>query len=298
VKEIFPHYNIGHFINQPTNPTAFEVLRFEEMEEPDVAELHKHTFYEILWFDAGESRQTIDYQEYHILPHTLFFISPGQLHRFEEWQPLRGGTLLFTEEFVTFDRQNTSPLSELSFLDNHYADPFLRPDTKGFQEIRNTIELIVNEKQRADCAMTILQSLLHVLLAQIQRCTDAQNLRATPKRPLVLYKQLKRLIDQHFREPLTAGDYAEKMFVTQHHLNVVAKQVTGKTTTELIRARNILEAKRLLTFSDASVSEIATTLSFFDLSYFAKVFKAETGVSPLAFKKEMSEKYRNLHASS
>jgi AraC family transcriptional regulator, transcriptional activator of pobA len=84
------------------------------------------------------------------------------------------------------------------------------------------------------------------------------------------------------------------LFITQHHLNFVVKQVTGKTTSELIRARSILEAKRLLTFSDYSVSEIATELGFFDLSYFAKVFKAEEKCSPLDFKKSISEKYRNL----
>ncbi len=293
MKELFPFYAVGHFINQPSNPTEFEVLRFETMQEPDVDDLHKHTFYEVLWFDEGESVQTIDYQEYHIWPQTLFFISPGQLHRFEEWQPLKGGTILFTEDFLTFNRQNKDTLFELSFLDNLYTAPFLQPGKADFQEIRHTIELIINEKQRPDHAPTIAQSLLHVLLSQIQRCINAQQAPTAPKRYVVLYKRLKYLIDQHFREPLTAGDYAEKMFVTQHHLNLIARKVTGKTTSELIRARNILEAKRLLTFSDASVSEIAAELNFFDLSYFAKVFKAETGVSPLGFKKSMSDKYRN-----
>ncbi len=293
MKELFPFYTIGHFINQPANPTAFEVLRFEDMEEPDVEDLHKHTFYEILWFEAGESRQTIDYQEYHIQPQTLFFISPGQLHRFEEWQPLKGGSILFTEDFVTFNRQNKDSLFELSFLDNLYAVPFLTLDIGTFQEIKQTIVLIIKEKQRVDYIPGIVQSLLHILLTQIQRCINIQNLSNSPKRYIVLYKQLKFLIDQHFHEPLTASDYAERMFITQHHLNLIAKQVTGKTTSELIRARNILEAKRLLTFSDATVSEIAAELSFFDLSYFSKVFRAETGMSPMVFKKLMSEKYPN-----
>jgi len=293
MQDLFPFYSIGHFINQPSNPTEFEVLRFEQMEEPDVDDIHKHTFYEILWFDEGESVQTIDYQEYHIWPKTLFFISPGQLHRFEEWQPLSGGIIFFTEDFFTFDRRNKDSLFELSFLDNLYIAPFLQPDGQGFQEIRHTIDLIINEKQRSDYAPAIAQSLLHVLLFQIQRCINAQVSAAAPKRYMVLYKQFKSLLDQHFQESLTAGEYAEKMFVTQHYLNLVAKKITGKTTSELIRARTILEAKRLLTFSDASVTEIAAGLNFFDLSYFAKVFKAEAGISPLEFKKNMSDKYRN-----
>ena len=54
----------------------------------------------------------------------------------------------------------------------------------------------------------------------------------------------------------------------------------------------MLEAKRLLTFTDFSVGEIAAHLHFFDPSYFARVFRQETGYSPAAFKQAMSEKYR------
>jgi AraC-like DNA-binding protein len=64
------------------------------------------------------------------------------------------------------------------------------------------------------------------------------------------------------------------------------------TATELIRARSILESKRLLTYTDNTVNEIAAELGYFDASYFAKLFKADTGTSPLAFRDAMSDKYR------
>ncbi len=63
-------------------------------------------------------------------------------------------------------------------------------------------------------------------------------------------------------------------------------------TSEVIRARSILEAKRLLTFTDKTVSEIAFELNYTDSSYFAKAFRAETNLSPIGFKTEISEKYR------
>jgi len=64
VKEIFKRYGIGHFINEPNNPTDFAITRFDEMEEPNVDEIYKHTFYEILWTEKGKSKQTIDYIEH------------------------------------------------------------------------------------------------------------------------------------------------------------------------------------------------------------------------------------------
>ena len=294
MKDIFPFYSIGHFINEPSNPTQFEVTRFEEMEELDIEDPHKHTFYEILWFDEGISTQTIDYQEYKIEPKSLFFISPNQLHHFEEWQPLKGGSVFFTEDFFLLNHQDKEKLFEITFLDNFYEQPFLKPDEFTFTEIKQTIELMIREKKRTDCSDNIIQSLLNILLTQIQRAIDKNKAGKTTKNYIVLYKRLKNLIETHFKQPLKASEYAQKLNVTQHHLNLVSNQVTGKTTTELIKARSILESKRLLTFTDYSVSEIAVELGYFDLSYFDKVFKSETSMSPLEFKKAMSEKYRNL----
>lgn len=293
MKELFKHYTIGHFINKPLSKTEFEIIRFEEMEEPDVDDVHKHTFYEILWTDEGVSKQTIDYREYEVEPKSLFFISPNQVHQFEEWKPLKGGTILFTEDFFLLGRTNKDTLFEISFLDNLYANPCISLSAAVFDEVRNTIDMIVTEHSRADRSNVILQSLLHILLHQVERSQSSATAGDYSKKYLVLYKQFKELLDQHFAQGYTASDYAGMLFVTAHHLNVVIKEVTGRTTSEVIRARSILEAKRWLTYGDYTVSEIAAELNYTDSSYFAKAFKAETGMSPNAFKIEMSEKYRN-----
>ena len=99
-------------------------------------------------------------------------------------------------------------------------------------------------------------------------------------------------MNQHFLTCKLPSFYAHELNVTGHHLNVVAKDVAGKTASEVIRARCILEAKRLLIHTDRTVSEIAYYLNYSDSSYFAKAFKAETSWSPVTFRRRMSEKYR------
>jgi AraC family transcriptional regulator, transcriptional activator of pobA len=124
----FPRYSIGHFINAPERTTEVELLRFERMEEPDVDDPHIHTFYEVLWVEEGRTEQTIDHVAYAVEPGSLFFISPGQLHGFEAWQPLRGGSLLFTEHFFLQGLADGDALFSLSFLDNLYSSPLLKPN--------------------------------------------------------------------------------------------------------------------------------------------------------------------------
>lgn len=297
MKDTFPIYNIGHFINQAENPIGFEILRFDTMAEPDVDDIHKHHFYEILWIEEGQSIQHIDFKAYELGPNSLFFISPGQVHQFEEWQTLSGGTILFTAEYFLMNTTQVNKLFELSFLDNLYANPSIVLQADSFREIHHTIALLIQEHTRIDSSPTIKQSLLHVLLGQIQRCVEKQNKPSYSKRYLVLMKRFKNLLENHFSEPKSVSDYAQMLSITQHHLNHVCKSVAGRTATNIIQERRILEAKRLLVFSGLSVSEIAFGLNFTDSSYFAKAFKAHTGMSPTTFKNEMSEKYRTPPAS-
>jgi len=292
MKEIFPYYSIGHFINEPNNRTEFEITEFQNMPEPEVDDPHKHTFYEIIWTDKGTSRQIIDYREYEVMPGTLFFISPGQLHDFDRWHEVKGGSILFTEDFYLLNQMQRDKLFELSFLDNCYDHPILKPNKNSYLEIRHTIDLLLSESKRKDPLRSISQSLLHILLEQIQRCVNNDGKLPVSKKYVVIFKHFKSEIEQHFKSSLTASDYATRLNVTQHHLNQVTKEVCGMTATELIRARSILESKRLLTYTDNTVNEIAAELGYFDASYFAKLFKADTGTSPLAFRDSMSDKYR------
>lgn len=70
------------------------------------------------------------------------------------------------------------------------------------------------------------------------------------------------------------------------HLAKVLKEVTGKTTVELINDAILFEAKVLLSTSELSISPIASELDFMEQSIFGKFFKRHTGTSP--------SQYRNI----
>ncbi|WP_348822163.1 AraC family transcriptional regulator [Flavobacterium aestuarii] len=292
MKDIFPFYGIGDFINQPKNPTEFEILRFDEIDEPNVDDFHKHSFYEILWTEKGKSRQIIDYNKYEVNPNSLFFISPNQVHHFEEWKPLAGGTILFTEDFYLLSQNNKDNLFELSFLDNLYSNPCIEFTKTEFTEIVDIIHKIETEQKRADKNPSIVQAYLSILLAQVQRHIQTKNNTAASKKYLIQFKQFKVILEKHFAENKTASFYADQLNITPHHLNLICKEIANITATGIIRARSILEAKRFLTFTSKTISEIAFELNFTDSSYFSKTFKSVTNQTPLDFKTEMSEKYR------
>lgn len=74
--------------------------------------------------------------------------------------------------------------------------------------------------------------------------------------------------------------------VTRDYLNESLKRRAGFTTSYFIHQWIIIEAKRLNTYSDVTLKEIAFQLGFDDLSQFSKFFKKASGLRFTEFKKK------------
>lgn len=90
----------------------------------------------------------------------------------------------------------------------------------------------------------------------------------------------------------TAKDYADMLQVHVNHLNKVLKELTGKTTTEIISSRIVQEAKILLKQTTWNISEIAYSLGFDEVAHFSNFFKKQTATSPLSFRDKLFEIYK------
>ncbi|WP_421938492.1 helix-turn-helix domain-containing protein [Pedobacter sp.] len=80
---------------------------------------------------------------------------------------------------------------------------------------------------------------------------------------------------------------AEQLYISPRYLTDLLKQETGKTALELIHLSLISEAKNLLRNAEQNVSEIAYQLGFENSSYFTRLFKKQTGLKPLEFRKSV-----------
>jgi AraC-like DNA-binding protein len=70
------------------------------------------------------------------------------------------------------------------------------------------------------------------------------------------------------------------------------KTITGENASEFIIKRIILEAKRLLIYTDLSNKEISFAINYDDPSYFSRLFRKKVGASPSEFRVQMKQKYQ------
>ena len=101
-----------------------------------------------------------------------------------------------------------------------------------------------------------------------------------------LLRSFNLLVEEHFKSEHSVAFYADKLHKSPKTLsNSFAK--LSRSPLQIIHQRIILEAKRLLTYSNKSAKEIAFEVGFEDASHLSRLFKKHTNLSPSEFKKSL-----------
>ncbi|MFD2562663.1 helix-turn-helix domain-containing protein [Aquimarina rubra] len=111
-----------------------------------------------------------------------------------------------------------------------------------------------------------------------------------PNNQLDIIRKFNILIEQHFREKHQVADYAALLFKSPKTLSNLFHKYNDKSPLATINERIVLEAKRLLLYSDKTSEEIAYELGYKEAGHFSKFFKKHVGMNPTEFK---TKKTRN-----
>ena len=79
-------------------------------------------------------------------------------------------------------------------------------------------------------------------------------------------------------------EYASLLGVTTNHLVKTVRQTTHTTPKQMLQARLLLEAKRLLVHTPYPVNQISDLLQFQNSTSFARWFKNQTAQTPSQFR--------------
>lgn len=112
----------------------------------------------------------------------------------------------------------------------------------------------------------------------------------TPKGVSPMVHQGMQYIEQSVTQPLSVADAADYVGKSVSYFSAEFKKETGMNVSSYITAAKIEEAKRLLKYTDSSLVYISNFLCFSSQSHFQKVFKTITGMTPLNYRRAVSEK--------
>ena len=91
-------------------------------------------------------------------------------------------------------------------------------------------------------------------------------------------------IYHHISEPIKTEDIANSLYLSRPYLSKKFKEETNENIAEYIIKEKINEAKRLLRYSNKTLTQISSYLGFSSPSHFSRVFKKHTNLSPSEYK--------------
>lgn len=255
---------------------------------------HKHNYFELCIFTGGTGQHEIDFVNYEIVTPSIHVLHPGQVHLIRRGDDYQGYLFVFSKEFYNLRFKGLEIIPGYPLVTHLSNGPILSMTNDEFADFSILISSIEKEfTQQSIESEEIIISFLNIFFLRLRNRFMAllkkENPINHPSRNLVY--TFNQLVENHFKEIHQVGEYAELLNESPIVLNRAIKALTGKTPGELIVGRLILEAKRLLLYSDLNNKEIAYKLNYDDPSYFARIFRKKTGLTPTDFRSQMRKFY-------
>jgi AraC family transcriptional regulator, transcriptional activator of pobA len=144
---------------------------------------------------------------------------------------------------------------------------------------------LIEMDSRDTYQLEMLQMMLKRVLIICTRLAREQQSENPPERGQTdLVREFNFLVEQHFRTRHTVAEYADLLHKSPKTLSNIFSRTGGKSPLQIIHSRILLEARRLLIYTDRPVKEIGYELGFEDIHSFSRFFKNGEGVAPIDYR--------------
>ncbi len=288
---------IDQFLNEQNNNDIghFNVFSIGDMyctsKAKPLMPYNRRTYYKISLINGHNIVEFAD-KEIEITQKGVLFASPKIPYRYTPQDTNQSGFFcVFTADFM--DKSKTAFSINSLPIFNSKGDFIYQINDQQYAEIEQIFIKMTSEIQsdyafKYDLIRNYVSELIHTgqKLSPIEGKEQSHN--AASRISTLFIELLERQFPIESTNQIlqlkTAKEFSETLRVHVNHLNKVLKEVTGKTTTEIISSRITQEAKILLKQTDWNVSEIAFSLGFDEVAHFSNFFKKQTQLSPLNFR--------------
>jgi len=284
LKSINQLYRVAGF-NRDSEHEDFDVFDFKET-YPDVKNvlpLNTRNFYIMfLVEDLSDGFFCSDNKMHRNLKDVLICVGPNHSFTGARGEAIKGYATMFNSSFTM---QCAKELN-IELLAFNTAEPniiSLSDTDKGI--MLSLFKALKLERSHRKCAAYSLMAILaktHQIYCKRESlacCNDSDNQLA--------YK-FRMLIQEHISNQHDVNFYAQACNHTPTYFSEKIKLITGYSPKQLIIQHLIVEAKKHLIHSKKSVKEISYSLGYQDSSYFGRIFKEQTNMRPLEYRKKKS----------
>lgn len=202
----------------------------------------------------------------------------------------------FEARFIILDFDTTQDIFFLITSNRFWEHIYSYPVFK----LSNDLDVVVNrwfdslEWIADNCSEITAGKALHnetenfmmIMAEQVESHSGLSGINPPKNRAWVIVNEFLGLVNRYYTHRHDVAFYAKRLNITPNYLNIIAKRNLGVTAKQQISIQLGIVVKMLLDTTDLTVKEIAGRLHYDDPSYLCRVFRKQTGLSPI--------QYRNL----
>jgi AraC family transcriptional regulator, transcriptional activator of pobA len=245
---------------------------------------HFNKYFTVAWNPGRTQTVTIDREEFDFPSQSMLTLLFNQSFNFEKSEEIIAWQ--FNREFYCII-DHDSEVSCVGFLFNNTDHLFIPLIDVEQRKLQLLSDIFIEEFNTTD---NIQNEVLLVLLKRL--------IIYVTKLAKTGYKPAKKMQEERFHTIRKFNLLVEKNFKAEHSVNFYAQQLckspktlsnlfaayNNKSPSHVIQERIIIEAKRLLTYTDKPIKHITFDLGFEDVSYFSNFFKKHMQLSPHDFR--------------
>lgn len=268
------------------NEPLFAISRVRSTKSSTVTR-HDHNAYELYYLLDGERNYFVKDRTYWIKKGMLVFIGKYDLHStFDADSPCHERVLIsFKEDFIS----DWQPVRDIRLFDCFQHPCHAVQLGTGEQiQVEDLLSKMISENNKKGfgyelCIKTKLIELLLLLNRHIRQNPSDDFCPYTSQHKKVM--EIVNYINNNYSEPQTLERLSGIFFLNPGYISRIFKQVTGFNFSKYVNHVRIKESIKLMQETQLSITRIASQTGFESPTHFGRVFKANTGQSPVRFRK-------------
>ncbi len=277
------------FIPKNMSESGTRQFSFDFQHGKSCTSMHWHSCAEVIYNQKGYIDVCFCDKIYTLEEGELIFLPPGRPH-FCECNDLDAQRVVlgFTEQLICREKERDRFL--LSPFFDKAVFPFCIFQREECQNIQENFDSLTELDRLRPTAYTLLMQaeILQIYSYLLSIWSDMGIFNQNVKQNATVSAILNRL-QSAIDSPPDAVSLAAEFNISYSHMARLLKENLNTDYTQLTRSMKLDRAKKLLLSSELSVTEIAMDCGFCDSSYFIKLFKSSTGMSPNVYRKSFSE---------
>lgn len=265
------------------NSESIEIVDMDKSNS-NILNESKQSELSLIWFKTDNNKINIDTVDYIFNKNEIVSLTEFHTIRVED---LVGATLLKWNRsfYCVVDHDSEVGCKGILYYGASTV-PIIHLDEKDIDILTTLFKMLnIEMESRDNLQLEMLQMMLKRLLILCTRIYKDQNIVSKLRTQSIdTIREYNYLVEQHFRTKHTVKEYAALLFKSPKTLSNQFKKYGDITPQQFIQNRIMLEARRSLTYTEKSISEIGFELGFSDIQAFSRFFSNQEGCSPQNFR--------------